>query len=154
MRRRSRRALSTSAAGVLITLAAAFSPASAQPRPLGALDGAWKVETKPHQTSGCVIRGDATVTSAANGRLSVRLDVVQTCPADTGYWARESCEGAAHGANVTLTCTVLSSETGNYRPDSFTLTRAGADLMTGRLVDTGVWNTEVVWRRAGAPLVS
>lgn len=138
----------------MIALAAALSPAMAQPRPLGSLAGAWKVETKPHQTSGCVIRGDATVTAAANNRLSVRLDVVQTCPADTGYWAHEACEGAVRGAEVTLTCTVLSSETGNYRPDSFTLTRAAADLMTGRLVDTGVWNTEVTWRRAGAPLVS
>lgn len=133
---------------------AALSPAQAQPRPPGALDGAWKVETKPHQTSGCVIRGDATVAAVRGGRLTVRLDVVQTCPGDHGFWAKENCEGAARGAEVTLQCTVLSSQSGNYRPDSFTLTRVGSDVMTGRLVDTGVWNTEVVWRRAGAPLVS
>jgi len=49
---------------------------------------------------------------------------------------------------------VIASESGGYRPDTFDLEHAAAGVMTGRLVDTGVWNTDVTWRRASAALVS
>jgi hypothetical protein len=125
--------------------------AAAQP---ASIAGGWRLETAPHDPTGCVIRGDAQV-SPPRGRVhTVRLELVQTCPGSAGRWARETCEAIMTGAEVTMTCTVTASESGIYRPDAFELTHEGPDQLTGRLVDTGVWNTRVTWRRASSPLVS
>ncbi|MBL8557461.1 MAG: hypothetical protein JNM47_01970 [Hyphomonadaceae bacterium] len=123
-------------------------------RPAGGIEGAWTLETAMNDAIGCVIRGEATIAAARNGRHRVQLESVQTCPQSGSFWARETCEATVQAQRVTMACTVVASQSGGYRPDSFDLLREGPSLMKGRLVDTGVWNTDVTWRRATASLVS
>jgi hypothetical protein len=148
MRLRSER-IALIAAAVLGVGAAAY----AQPRSVS-LEGAWRFETSPHPVSGCVLRGDALVAPARGGRHTVQIDVTQHCGSEVPYKARERCEATTAGGRVTMTCVVVSSETGGYQPDSFDLAPGAAGVMTGRLVDTGVWNVPVTWRRPSAALVS
>lgn len=131
--------------------------AHAQPRAAdirGDIQGAWRFETGPHPSSGCVLRGDAVIGPARNGKHVVQIEVTQHCGADTPYKARERCEATTTVAAVRMTCVVVSSETGGYQPDSFDLAPGAPGVMTGRLVDTGVWNVPVTWRRSSAALVS
>lgn len=148
MRRRSERLLI--AVGAVLALAGV---AHAQPRG-GAIEGAWRFETGPHPSSGCILRGDAVVGAVRSGKQIVQIDVTQHCGSDEPYKARERCEATQAGSRVRISCVVVSSETGGYQPDSFDLTQGSPDLMTGRLVDTGVWNVPVTWRRPSAALVS
>lgn len=148
MRRRSK--LIAIAALVLATGAVAH----AQPRSAPSIEGAWRLETGPHPSSGCVIRGDAVVSRARDGKHAVQIDVTQFCGDDAPYKARERCEATVAAARVRMNCVVVSSETGGYQPDSFDLTQTTPGVMTGRLVDTGVWNVPVTWRRPSAALVS
>ncbi|MDZ4775832.1 MAG: hypothetical protein SGJ23_03500 [Alphaproteobacteria bacterium] len=140
------------AAALALTCAAAL----AQPRanPVSGIEGAWTLETKINESIGCIIRGQATVAPARNGRHAVHIEITQTCPQSGSFWARESCDATVRAGRVAMTCTVVASESGGYRPDTFDLVHAGAGVMTGRLVDTGIWNTDVTWRRAAAALVS
>jgi hypothetical protein len=137
-------------------LALSCAAADAQPRPAAApgIEGAWTLETKVHESIGCIIRGEATVAPARNGRHAVHIEVTQTCPQSGSFWARQSCEATTRAGRVAMTCTVIASESGGYRPDSFDLVQSAPGVMTGRLVDTGIWNTDVTWRRATAALVS
>lgn len=135
-----------------MTCAAAHAQPTAAPRP--SIEGAWTLETKVNEDIGCIIRGQATVAPARNGRHAVQIAITQTCPQTGDFWARENCEATVLAGRIAMTCTVTASESGGYRPDTFDLAPARPGVMTGRLVDTGVWNTDVTWRRPSAALVS
>ena len=135
-------------------LALAGAPAVAEQTGQHPLAGAWRMEAGPHRASGCIIRGDATITPGANGGYAVGLDVRETCPDGGVFTALERCVAGVTQPRVAIRCTVERAGASGYLADSFTLEPRGSDLMVGRLTDAGHWDEPVTWRRAAPALLS
>ncbi len=142
-------------AAVLVWQAAA-TDGVAEPRRQTApsIAGAWRVETAPHRLTACVVRGAATVTAGQGGGFDVRIQVKETCPQGDDTIADEQCRADVSDERVVVHCTLVRATTDTYIADGFQLVRRGDDMMVGRLVDAGIWNEPVTWRRAAPALVS
>jgi hypothetical protein len=136
---------------LLIAALAAPCPAAAQPSL--SIAGVWRLETSPQQETGCIIRGDATVSAGAGAKFDVVIDVRETCPDGSIFSAAERCTADQRGDRVAVACRVVRAGPAGYLADQFAL-RLRGDTMVGRLADAGHWNDPVIWRRAPAALVS
>jgi hypothetical protein len=142
------------ALAALTAAGAAAGDALAQPRTPSSFAGAWVLETAPHRVTACVIRGDATVTPAADDAYDVRIRVSERCPRGTDFTAEERCTATSTPPRVLVRCVVVRADPDTYNPDTFALEWRGADVMVGRLADDAAWNEPVTWRRAAPALVS
>jgi hypothetical protein len=143
--------------GCALALALAMiaqAPAAAAPPRVSIddLTGAWSFETDPHQSTQCVIRGNATATRNGPG-LSITIDAHETCPNGNEWRAEESCSASLAANVLTVRCTLVSATSPNYLADQFSLQVLSPSYLGGRLADGGQWDNPVRWRR-GAGLIS
>lgn len=126
-------------------LFAAGAPAQAQPSDLS---GTWSFQTSTYGSDTTALSGTAIFTRTQGGAYRVRLLAQELHQDYSGWrisWAQQNCEARASGARVTITCTVVDTNSSTYAPDNFELTREGDGSLAGDLISAQ--SSQIVFRR-------
>ncbi|MBX9747793.1 MAG: hypothetical protein K2X34_12890 [Hyphomonadaceae bacterium] len=115
-------------------LFAAGAPAQAQPSDLS---GTWSFQTSTYGSDTTALSGTAIFTRTQGGAYRVRLLAQEL--------HQDYCEARASGARVTITCTVVDTNSSTYAPDNFELTREGDGSLAGDLISAQ--SSQIVFRR-------
>ena len=134
---------------------AAIAAVDARAGEPASLAGAWAFETSAHRSTGCVIRGQAVLRPRREANIfDVEMRAAEQCPGGGVFRAEEACVARRNGESVNVSCRLVRATPSNYNADQFALHIESASAMAGRLVDHGIWNEQVRWRRTAGDLVS
>ena len=94
------------------------------------------------------------MTPAASDAFDVWIHIKEVCPQGGDFTADEQCHAMVARDGVAMGCSVVRATPQTYNADTFQLVQRSGDVMVGRLVDTGLWDEPVTWRRAAPAQVS